>query len=367
MLTKEEINNAYYSEDAHSFGSKRSLLKHFGKENKHLIEKALEDNDIYTRYRLYRRPKKFSPYYVYRPRQLIQADVINFDNKDLLDFNDGYKYLFTAIDVFTKYAWSFPIKKHDCKTSQQCLVRIVEESKPLKIENFQSDRGSEFKCKEVKNYLAKEKINQYYAISDRKAAVAERFNLTIQMLVYKMMDKSMTRRWIDFIEPAMNIYLHRAHSTIKMSPSEAELPQNHRKLREIFMQKYVKANIRKKSPKFKVSDTVRLWHGKSKFERGYLEKYTGEHFTITKVKDNLPVTRYFLKDYKGNAVPGNFFEWEMIKFNPPDAYNSWIIKERKRGKQKEYLLKYQGWPDEYNEWVKGTQLNKLEGKYKTTK
>ena len=257
MLTKEDVNSAYYSEHPHSFGSKNSLIKHFGKEEKHLIEQALEDNDIYTRYHVYRRPKYYSPYYVYRARQLIQADVIHFDSKDLVDFNDGYKYLFTAIDVFTKYAWIFPIKKHDCKTSQQCLARIVHESNPLKIENFQSDRGSEFKCKEVKNYLAKEKINQYYAISDRKAAVAERFNLTIQMLLYKMMDKSMTRRWIDFIEPAKKIYLHRIHGTIKMSPLEAELPQNHKKLREIFLQKYIKANLRKRKPKFKVSDTVR--------------------------------------------------------------------------------------------------------------
>ena len=257
MLTKEDINNAYYSEDAYSFGSKESLLKHFGKGEKQLIEQALADNDIYTRYHPYRRPKHFSPYYVYRARQLIQADVISFDNKELVDFNDGYKYLFTAIDVFTKYAWAFPLKKHDCKSSQKCIAQIVQDSKPLKIENFQSDRGSEFKCKDVINYLSKEKINQYYAISDRKAAVAERFNLTIQMLLYKMMDKSMTRRWIDFIEPAMKIYLQRTHRTIKMSPLQAESPHNHKTLREIFLQKYTKANMRKKRPKFKVSDTVR--------------------------------------------------------------------------------------------------------------
>ena len=85
------------------------------------------------------------------------------------------------------------------------------------------------------------------------------------------------------------------------------------------------------------------------------------------MKDNLPVTQYYLKDYKGESVPGNFFEWEMIKFNPPNEYNSWVIKERKRGKQKEYLLKYQGWPDEYNEWVKATQLKGLQGKYKLAK
>ena len=48
MLTKPEVNTAYYSEDPHSFGSKQSLIKHFGKAEKHLIEQALEDNDIYT-------------------------------------------------------------------------------------------------------------------------------------------------------------------------------------------------------------------------------------------------------------------------------------------------------------------------------
>ena len=42
------------------------------------------------------------PIYVYRKWELFQSDVVFFQRKELVDANNGYKYLFTTIDVFTK-------------------------------------------------------------------------------------------------------------------------------------------------------------------------------------------------------------------------------------------------------------------------
>ena len=44
--------------------------------------------------------------------------------------NKGHKYIFTNIDIFSKYAWSFPIKSK----KYQILNRVLK--KNLKIENL---------------------------------------------------------------------------------------------------------------------------------------------------------------------------------------------------------------------------------------
>ena len=367
-MNKKTINDEYFADHAHSFGGKYRLIKHFGKKDKKLIQDALDENDIYTRFKQYRKLKHFSPIYVYRKRQLLQADIVFFNpkvqGKELSGDNDDFKYLFTCIDVFTKFAWTFPLKQNNCANAIKCFKEIVNTGGGH-IENIQTDMGSEFKCKEMKRFCKDENINHYFSRTDRKCAVVERFNLTIQSLIYKMMEKAMSLRWIDMLQPAMKVYLSRHHRTIGMSPKQGELEKNHELIRQKYVEKYVKAALRKKKPNFKVGDTVRIYHGKTKFERGYLEKFTGEHFIIRKVYDNLILPRYELSDWKGEHVKnGVFFENELVKYNPPEYYNSSIIKKRGKGKNVRYLVKYQGWPDEYNEWKKPSELKTLVGQFK---
>ena len=44
--------------------------------------------------------------------------------------NKGYKYIFTNIDIFSKYAWSFPLKTKTIKEIKPCFEKIFKERKP---------------------------------------------------------------------------------------------------------------------------------------------------------------------------------------------------------------------------------------------
>ena len=57
---------------------------------------------IYTRFKQHRKPRKYSPIYMYSRRELFQSDVVFFTNKDMVEVNNCFIYLFTTIDVFTK-------------------------------------------------------------------------------------------------------------------------------------------------------------------------------------------------------------------------------------------------------------------------
>ena len=92
----------YHESEPYSFGGKNRLAEYVGKKK---ADDIVSRSDIYTRFKQHRKPKKYSPIYVYNRRELFQSDVVFFTNKDMVGVNNCYRYLFTTIDVFTKMAW----------------------------------------------------------------------------------------------------------------------------------------------------------------------------------------------------------------------------------------------------------------------
>ena len=184
----EEINKAYVEDKPHSFGGKYRLYDVYAKKH---VDKALQKSDIYSRFKQHRRATKFSPIYVYRKRELFQSDVVFFTRQELVQANGGYKYLFVTIDVFTKMAWVYPMKENKCAVVMECFKDILQKCGE-KPERLNTDRGSELICKKFTIFLKENKIHHYLSYSLRKCPVVERFNLTLQRLLYKMMKQNNT-------------------------------------------------------------------------------------------------------------------------------------------------------------------------------
>ena len=81
-----------------------------------------------------------------------------------------------------------------------------------------------------------------------------------------------------------------------------------------------------------------------------MEDFTEEVFTVSHVDTNLSVPRYRLKEYNGTDIVGSFFQNELVHYQPDDFYKIDILDERGRGKKKEVLVSYRGYPSHYNEW-----------------
>lgn len=352
------MDSDYFKEEPWSFGSFNTISDHNKNLSSKKINNILEKNDIYTRFKRYRKPIKYSPIFVYKKRELFQADVIFFNDPDMIKVNDGYRYLFTCIDCFSKMAWIYPLKQNTCDSVMNCFKDILSRCGE-KPERLNSDRGSELICKKFRDYLKEQKIHHYLSYSVRKCPIIERFNLTIQNLLYKIITYNRSLKWYTFIDQAMRIYLTRKHSTIRMSPLEAEKNSNSVKVRANLLNFFHKRGYRKRKPKFALKDTVRIWKKRTTFQRGYDENYSIEYFTIIKIKNNLPVPRYILKDSKGEKIIGSFFEQELVRFNPPDKFDIQIIDKRRRGRKKESLVHYIGYPKSMDEWVDEKNLVNL--------
>ena len=110
---------------------------------------------------------------------LLQADLV-----EMLPYakeNNGYKYILTVIDCFSKKVWAVPLKD---KTAQS-VTKAVESVLPDKVSNLQSDAGKEFFNKEFKALIDKRGINHYHTYTHIKAAIVERVQKTIENWLYR--------------------------------------------------------------------------------------------------------------------------------------------------------------------------------------
>lgn len=303
----------------YSFSSTYRVQKYYPtKTQKYINELLSKKSDVYSLFRKKKRPKKLNPIYVRHPRQLFQADCIYFNNDKYKRANRGYKFLLVIIDCYTKYVWLRPLKNLQCTSTVDAFKDVFEtlQEKPIKL---QTDQGKEFKCALMKTFLQENNVFHYFSFGDRKSAIVERVNRTLQNLLYQLLHERKTNKWITLLDELLHIYHNRYHKTIRMTPLEAEQKKNRKKLRRIYKKRY--DSIRPQKPVFKVGDKVRLNlslyantdenkknPSKRLKRREYLEQFTNEKFRIAKVNTDMPIPTYRVtKLDTGEPVRGGTF------------------------------------------------------------
>ena len=154
-------------------------------------------------------------------KKIIVNHVDKIHSCDLLDMakysrmNKGYKYIFTNIDIFSKYAWSFAIKSKKISDIKPCFQKIFKERKPKFI---WSDKESSFFSKEMLNFFEYHNIKIYYTNSNLKAVVIERFYRSLRELMMREFVKNNNAVWYNILPKLIKFYNNRYHNTIKDKP-----------------------------------------------------------------------------------------------------------------------------------------------------
>jgi len=105
---------------------------------------------------------------------LWQADIVEM--RPYSGYNRGHHYIFTVIDVLSKYAWVVSLKS---KGGSELIVEIIRTSGRCP-KNLQMYMGKEFHNVNVQKILKKHDVNHYSTYSTLKASVVERFNRTLK-------------------------------------------------------------------------------------------------------------------------------------------------------------------------------------------
>ena len=318
------------------------------------VDEYLKRDDSYTLHKPVEKIKNFRRVFTKRIGYLYQIDLV--DMQKFKSENKGFAWIIVCIDTFSKKVWCFATKNKSAAATTNALRDLLTTNKPEKI---QTDEGSEFLNQKFKKLCADLNIHMYTTYDGKKASIVERVNRTLKNRMYRYFTARGTRVWYDILDEITEGYNNTYHSSIKRSPNSVN-KSNESKVRLILFPRNVKTL--KKSKKFKVNDTVRISRKKHIFEKGYDQNFTHEVFYIDKIvkikkKPTNPVT-YSLRDYNNEAIKGSFYPEELQLIDKSDSI--WpiekILQQRQSGDTTEYLIKWKGYPNSFNSWVKKSDV-----------
>ena len=316
--------------------------------NRQRIKEWLIKQPTYTLHKPIRKRFKRNRVVVNEIDQQWQADLV--DMTSLADYNSGYKYLLTCIDVLSKYAWAVPLENKTGLALVGAFKQILKSGR--KPHFLQTDKGTEFLNRNFQNLLKKEKIRFFTTQNETKASVVERFNRSLKSGMYKFFTATNTYAYLKVLSKLLSAYNHSYHRSIKTTPASVTIHNTDQVWRTLYG---VEAISRNKF-KFKVGDTVRISIAARPFRKGYLPNWTAELFTVSaKIHRYPPV--YRLKDYDGEEIDGTFYEQELQRvIKTDDVYEvENVLDTRKRRGKTEYFVKWVGYPDKFNSWVTNLQ------------
>jgi hypothetical protein len=352
-----KLQSIYYNiKHPASFGTVDKLRdatkNKYSKEN---IARWLRAQDAHTLHKERRINFSRSRYFVPTMNNLFQSDLC--DMRNLAAFNDGYKFILTVIDVFSKKAWAVPLKVKTAEAVIIALENIFKEQKPI---FFQTDKGKEFTASKVQKFLKQNDVKFYTTNNpDKKAAVVERFNKTLKNKMYKYFTHASTLKYIDVLQDFLHSYNNTVHSATNVAPNNVN-KNNERDVYHYLYSgsgRYPKIKFRGKI-QYSVGDTVRITRDKSTFEQGYKSNWSREIFVVSHIVRSFP-TRYKITDLNGENIEGTFYAQELQRVEASaDTYYkiNKILDERGRGNSRELFVSWEGYPASFNSWIPASSL-----------
>ena len=375
-----KLDEIYYdSADPGSFGGVSRLYrraKELGIPGITLARASryLSDQQSYSLHKPARRNFRRNKTVVGHIDQQWQADLA--DMQGLAKENEGYKYLLTVIDVFSKYAWVIPVKN---KSASAILAAFQElfnrQAKPRKPKRIQTDAGKEFLNTQLQNYLREQNILHFHSASDKKAAVVERFNRTLKHRLWAYFTANQTYAYTPILQNIVNAYNHSHHRTLGMAPAEVRIKDELRLFRKMFPEalrsKVKRSRAAERKKYIEPGKMVRVSKVKGHFEKGYMPNWSEENFYVSSKRNNKKRTGmerplYELRDKGGEDIKGSWYSEELQPIEKNRYLIEKIIRKRKGRKLSgnssapaEVLVKWKGWPAKFNTWIPADDLIRI--------
>jgi transposase InsO family protein len=92
------------------------------------------------------------------------------DMQNISEYNDGYRYVLVAIDIFSRFAWGVPIKNKNAADVESAIKIVIGDRRPVKIK---TDKGKEFLASKIQKLLKDKGIIHFVAENTTKANYSE--------------------------------------------------------------------------------------------------------------------------------------------------------------------------------------------------
>lgn len=321
-----------------------------GKHTRHEVLDYLQGEDTYTLHKQVRKHFPRNITYADTVDDCWQSDLADFSN--LKEDNDHYLYILCTIDVFSRYAWTIPIKDKKANTVLEAFKTLFEATDRRPGRAVITDKGGELNNVTLKRYFKQQGVDLFHTNNpDTKCSIAERFIRTLRLWMQKIFTHKEKYRYIDgILQDVTYAYNHKYHRSIKMTPHEASQPK---RVLEVYHNLYSSRLKQKKvKPQLRKGDFVRIAREKKKFEKGHYWNWSEAIYQVTRViPHQYPLYKIADIDHQ-EELEGSFYSWELSKVHKPDTFKiEYIVDTKGVGASKKHLVHWRGYPVESRSWV----------------
>ena len=183
--TEQQLCDMYY-DPMTGFQSEERLYQKAKKEglavSRVSVGEWLKSQDVYTWYKpIVRKLLAYRKTWVRNLADQIQMDLV--DMQKYSKENGGNRWILTSIEILSRYAFSIPVYRKDIKNMTAAVRELLRQFHEIfgtypKLAQF--DDGKEFYNVGVKDLLDKHNVKYFSTLSEKKAAVVERFKVLVQ-------------------------------------------------------------------------------------------------------------------------------------------------------------------------------------------
>lgn len=315
-MSYDNILKDIYFNPNHSaaFGGVKRLYDHVK-----LIDQNITLKDVKKWLSLQKEYTLFKDTYKNFSRNKIYASYVNEQWEiDLLDYanlhryNNGYKYLITIIDIFSKYLYVIPIKRKCMKEVTERFEILFKKIKPTKI---RSDRGKEFDNREFRALCQKYDIIYFVTENQtKKCAIVERINRTLRHKIQRYMNHNKTFKYINVVKYFVHAYNNTIHRSTGMAPKDVDEKNETIIFKKLYNAKNMLELIKKKNSKnkFEIGDLVRRKFDPKPLDKGYKQRWSTDVYKVRKVYNKFHKPQYSL-ELNGQRLRRRYYPEELQK------------------------------------------------------
>lgn len=354
-----------------------SVIKREGRYNISLarINEWAKGEDILSLHKDSKNPQKYRRVYAPGANHIWDADLLQLNGERFKKANSNYSFILVTVDIFSRVCRAEATKSKSSKDMIVCFKKIFQrtQERPLYI---RMDRGVEFTAHQVRDYLKDQGIKVVYSNSESKAHFSEILVKNIKKRLFQFFQHTNSYSYINNLQDIIHSYNSTVHSSLGVSPLEVTAQneqdifnyqyrrQSAKSLKKL-MEYAVKTHRNRKRNlyKYNIGQHVRLaYYRKKNFTRSYDEQFSGEVFTVRARKITDGIAQYYLRDYNGEDLKGPVYASEITPVTiDADGYFKLekVLRTRVRNGKKEYLVKFQSWPEKFSKWVPSENIKTL--------
>jgi len=354
----ERYMKSIYFDAKHPAGfSKVNKLYHAVKDRYNIgrrdVVNFLLQQDTYTGHVVKKKPKHFYGITIPRPNFMLELDTAHFN------FGTKFKYFIVGIDSFSRRIAARAVPDIKMIHSRPAISEIIAELGGT--ESIRVDQGVEFRSHEVLNMLKRRGIKSYFSYAPYKSAIVERSIRTLKAKLYAVMQHKGSKQWQRYLPDIIKSYNATLHSSIGMAPKDVQ-PEH---VAELWFKakhtRFVNEPL-PKNYKFAINDAVKINQIRENFAKEFYENNSPRIYFVSYRMSPAGVHRYKLKTEHNKPLRGTYTnnQLQAVKITDNTRYRiERVISRKKVGRTLMGLVKWWGYPTEFNSYVAMSEIKKL--------